>query len=80
MRDLQVYEMEADEWQKQFEQQRSFGERMADNVAKFGGSWPFLISLFSFICFWAFLNLILPEGIRWDPYPFILLNLFLSMV
>ncbi|KAJ3359810.1 hypothetical protein HDU91_004800 [Kappamyces sp. JEL0680] len=81
MRDLEDYEMGEDRWQEQFDKHRSFGERAADNVARFGGSWPFLFSLGGFIGLWAFLNGILPEGAgQWDAYPYILLNLMLSML
>ena len=60
---------------------RTFGEKSADNVAKFGGSWGFLFCLGGFIGGWALLNsLILPVGARWDEYPWILLNLILSML
>lgn len=54
------------------------GEKAADGVAKFGGSWGFLLALGAFIGGWAALNLIVPAP--WDPFPFILLNLFLSML
>ena len=61
------------------EQEATFGERVADHVAGFGGSWTFII-LFS-ICasMYALVNLMLRNN-AWDPYPFILLNLFLSML
>lgn len=57
----------------------SFGERIADSVAGFGGSWTFIISFSVGLCIYAAINVVL--GTRaWDPYPFILLNLFLSML
>ncbi|HVU44625.1 MAG TPA: DUF1003 domain-containing protein [Terracidiphilus sp.] len=61
------------------EEETSWGERIADSVARFGGSWSFII-LFSvvLICY-STMNVILREK-AWDPYPFILLNLFLSML
>jgi CRP/FNR family cyclic AMP-dependent transcriptional regulator len=61
------------------EQRETTGERVADAVAKFGGSWTFII-LFTFVLlFYTGLNVRLGSS-AWDPYPFILLNLFLSML
>ncbi len=59
--------------------QRSFGERMADRIAAFGGSWPFIGLFGAFLAVWIVLNSVL-LGRRdvFDPYPFILLNLMLS--
>lgn len=58
---------------------RTWGEKVSDSVAKFGGSWRFIISGFCFVVLWVLANL-LPFAMSWDPYPFILLNLFLSLV
>jgi uncharacterized membrane protein len=61
----------------------SFGQRLADRVAEIGGSWGFIISFLLFLAVWAVANLaVLPRfGIRpFDAYPFIFLNLILSMV
>lgn len=60
------------------EEQETLGERVADGVAKFGGSWRFIFSFAAFLLIWVFLNIFMPW--RWDDYPFILLNLFLSML
>lgn len=61
------------------EKEATFGERIADSVARFGGSWTFII-LFCFVLItYAATNSLL-QGRAWDPYPFILLNLFLSML
>jgi CRP/FNR family transcriptional regulator, cyclic AMP receptor protein len=57
----------------------TFGERIADAVAGFGGSWTFIISFGVAIVGYTAANQILGKG-AWDPYPFILLNLFLSML
>ena len=57
---------------------RTFGQRLADNVASFGGSWTFIISFFIFILIWIGLNVFLLLNKGFDPYPFILLNLILS--
>jgi CRP/FNR family transcriptional regulator, cyclic AMP receptor protein len=63
------------------EERETLGERVADAVAKFGGSWIFIFSFAAILIVWALLNtVILPPGNHWDPYPFILLNLFLSML
>jgi uncharacterized membrane protein len=62
------------------EEQLTFGQRIADRVAKFGGSWPF-IGLFGFIMVsWMLINIIEGEKRAFDPYPFILLNLALSTI
>lgn len=56
----------------------TFGERVADRIAEFGGSWKFIILFFSFIMGWISLNIFLLRNDSYDPYPFILLNLILS--
>ena len=62
-----------------FEESQTLGERVADVVASFGGSWNFII-IFGFVLLaYALINIEL-KGKAWDPYPFILLNLFLSML
>lgn len=58
------------------EQRLTFGQKMADRIAAFGGSWLFISLFFCFMILWIFLN-IFPKAI-FDPYPYILLNLFLS--
>ncbi len=55
-----------------------FGERIADKVALFGGSWQFIILFFIFILLWILVNMYLLIKKPFDPYPFILLNLILS--
>lgn len=61
--------------------ERTFAERVSDNIAKFGGSWTFIFLAIGSICLWVLLNtLSLFGAIRWDAYPFILLNLFLSLI
>ena len=57
----------------------TFGERIADAVARFGGSWAFIISFSVVLLIYTAINIVL-KGRAWDPYPFILLNLFLSML
>src|SRR5690349_1304645 len=61
------------------EKEATFGERLADAVAGFGGSWTFIISFLLVLVSYATLSLNLGRN-SWDPYPFILLNLFLSML
>ena len=61
---------------------RTFGERTADIIAAFGGSWTFIIMFFSFLVTWAFLNteILGPKAEAFDPYPYVFLNLILSML
>lgn len=61
------------------EREATIGERIADLVAKFGGSWTFIILFGVTLAVYAAINVRL-GGQAWDPYPFILLNLFLSML
>jgi uncharacterized membrane protein len=63
-----------------FEQQETFGERVADSVARFGGSWPFIFSFAGVLLAWVVLNTVALRDGAFDPFPFILLNLFLSML
>lgn len=61
------------------EEQETFGERIADSVASFGGSWAFIITFAVVLIVYSGVNVVLGKS-GWDPYPFILLNLFLSML
>jgi hypothetical protein len=54
------------------------GQKMADKIAQFGGSWIFIIVFFSFLVLWMVVNVWLLFSKPFDPYPFILLNLILS--
>lgn len=56
----------------------TLGQRMADHIASFGGSWTFIIFFFGFILVWMVINIWLVSAKPFDPYPFILLNLILS--
>jgi uncharacterized membrane protein len=56
------------------------GERLADRVARFGGSWSFIVLFIVSLIAWALFNTVLVRGKPLDPYPFIFLNLLLSMV
>jgi uncharacterized membrane protein len=61
------------------DEQMTLGERLADSVARFGGSWAFIVLFSITLITYASINVILNKR-AWDPYPFILLNLFLSML
>lgn len=56
----------------------TFGERMADHIATFGGSWTFILAFFGFLVLWIMVNIYAITTKPFDPYPFILLNLILS--
>lgn len=60
--------------------QLTFGQRIADKVAVFGGSWTFIISFMSFLIIWILINVFVLTQKPFDPFPFILLNLILSCV
>ncbi len=64
----------------ELEHSLTFGQRVADGVARFGGSWAFIISFIAVMLVWMFINVVPLFTHHFDPYPFILLNLFLSMV
>ena len=61
------------------EKEATFGEHIADSVARFGGSWSFIITFLAVLVVYTAANIALRRS-AWDPYPFILLNLFLSML
>ena len=62
----------------EFDTDSTLGERVADRVAEFGGSWRFIIGFGCFLAVWIALNCAVLLWRPWDPYPFILLNLILS--
>jgi uncharacterized membrane protein len=66
---------------KDFQEQMSFGQRLADRVAAFGGSWTFILIFTGMLLAWIVVNsfILARRGDAFDPYPYILLNLFLSM-
>ena len=64
--------------QDEIEAELTFGQKIADRVASFGGSWPFILTFFSFIIIWMSINIWFLALKPFDPYPFILLNLILS--
>ena len=63
---------------KQVKENLTFGQRAADQIAKFGGSWTFIISFFLVLTIWIAFNVYALHNKGFDPYPFILLNLILS--
>jgi uncharacterized membrane protein len=70
----------SDKLQESDDINQSFGARVADKVASFGGSWRFIIMFSCFILVWILLNVIVFANKGFDPYPFILLNLILSCI
>ena len=63
-----------------FEERLTFGERLADKVATVGGSWGFIIGFSLFLVAWAVLNTVVLATRAFDPFPYIFLNLMLSML
>lgn len=62
----------------EIETELTAGQKLADRIAEFGGSWTFIIFFFSFLLIWMAINVFLLATRAFDPYPFILLNLILS--
>ncbi|KYG79143.1 MULTISPECIES: DUF1003 domain-containing protein [Roseivirga] len=58
----------------------STGQSISDKVAKFGGSWAFIITFFAILIVWILFNTLTPIRDNFDPYPFILMNLILSCI
>ena len=75
---LQQHEILSSDLSKQFERRLTFGERLSDRIAEFGGSWKFLITFAAVLLIWIGINGVLLVTHAFDPYPFILLNLILS--
>jgi uncharacterized membrane protein len=65
---------------KLLDERATVGERLADAVARFGGSWTFIIVFFVLLMSWTLVNTQLLGDHAFDPYPFIFLNLVLSML
>jgi uncharacterized membrane protein len=63
-----------------FDQRSTFGQRLADRVAVVGGSWTFIAGFGVFLALWAGLNVAILAESAFDPYPFVFLNLLLSML
>jgi len=75
---LQQHEILSSDLEKQFEKKLTFGERLSDRIAEFGGSWKFLISFGAVLLIWIAINGVILATHAFDPFPFILLNLILS--
>jgi len=78
VRSLREHELLSLNTDSEFEQNWSFGERLADRIAAFGGSWTFLITFGVFLFIWISINSFVLISHPLDPYPFIFLNLILS--
>lgn len=77
---LATHDTLAENIEREYEEDRTFGERLSDHLASFGGSWSFLIAFALFLAAWMALNIYQGEGRAFDAYPFILLNLVLSTI
>src|SRR5213596_2639959 len=75
---LEQHEILSSDISKQFERELTFGERLSDHIAEFGGSWKFLISFVAVLVIWIASNGVILATHAFDPFPFILLNLILS--
>ena len=80
LRNLSDSEILASNINKQYEEKNTIGNKISDKVAKFGGSWKFIISFFSVLVLWILINSHLLLSQPFDPYPFILMNLILSCI
>jgi uncharacterized membrane protein len=69
----------AENTEEEFEERRTFGDKVSDHLASFGGSWAFLISFGVVLVIWMAVNIVAGSH-AYDPYPFILLNLCLSCI
>ncbi|MDO8931212.1 MAG: DUF1003 domain-containing protein [Rhodocyclaceae bacterium] len=78
VRSLQEHELVSADIEAEFAQKWSFGERLADRIATFGGSWIFLICFGIFLFTWIAMNSLVLLWRPPDPYPYIFLNLILS--
>jgi uncharacterized membrane protein len=75
---LQKHEILSENIGQEFERDLSFGERLSDHIASFGGSWTFIIVFFLILLIWIVINGVILATRAFDPYPFILMNLILS--
>lgn len=75
---IKNHDLISNDLEDSYSKSTTFGQKIADKVASFGGSWKFIISFFVFIALWVILNSVALLFKSFDPYPFILLNLFLS--
>jgi uncharacterized membrane protein len=75
---LQRYEILSENIGKEFDNTLTFGERVSDRIASFGGSWTFIMIFAGVLIVWIIINTIVLATRAFDPYPFILMNLILS--
>jgi uncharacterized membrane protein len=75
---MRTHELVATDIDAQVDEKLPLGDRVADKIADFGGSWTFIISFGAFLAAWMLINTVLLLSKPFDPYPFILLNLALS--
>lgn len=75
---LKEHELITEDVNEAYETRLTLGERLADHMAEFGGSWSFIISFGFLMAVWIGFNTLSPSGDHFDPYPYILLNLMLS--
>jgi uncharacterized membrane protein len=80
LQSIHQHELLAKNVDMEFEQKWSFGEKLADRIATFGGSWSFLICFGVFLALWIGMNSLVLLWRPRDPYPFIFLNLILSCI
>ncbi|MCB1080753.1 MAG: DUF1003 domain-containing protein, partial [Chlamydiia bacterium] len=75
---MQSQEVLSENVNKKFDRDLTFGEKLADKVAQFGGSWKFITSFLAILILWMIFNSFILYNRVFDPYPYILLNLVLS--
>jgi uncharacterized membrane protein len=78
MHSIREHEVLAKNTETEFENSWTSGERLADGIARFGGSWTFILCFGGFLALWIVINTLVLGLHSPDPYPFILLNLMLS--
>lgn len=78
MKAIQDNSIVSENIQEEIESDLTLGQRVADKVASFGGSWTFILSFFGFLMIWMAINIWVLATKPFDPFPFILLNLILS--
>jgi uncharacterized membrane protein len=77
---LAQHDLVAEDVNEEFEQQLTLGDRLADKIAEFGGSWAFICLFAGVLALWIIINTAFLVRTPFDPYPFILLNLVLSCI
>jgi uncharacterized membrane protein len=77
---LATHETLAEDTDEEFDDQRTLGEVLSDRLASFGGSWTFIIMFGVVLLVWIGFNVAVPASVRFDSFPFILLNLILSCI